>query len=189
MNVRCSCCHREELWTLGPGGETAIQVVRDGGGRRPSEAAPLAAWRVLRRSREGRSGVVVGVCAACRQPLVAPPGEGAPVPWVLATPGGDVSVGAQIIGPHGVVDADAAEAFLESQFPRRIVPTLEEAIGNLFILPIIVWMSAWMLGLFLALAFLTGAVNGPHRWVLPGIVFTAIAASGLAWWTRKDYLR
>lgn len=89
-----------------------------GGARRAAEAPALAAWRILRRSRQGELGPVVAACSRCSQPMVAPVGSALPAveEWRLSTPAGDLVLGERLVLPDGTeVGPEAAERWLERE--------------------------------------------------------------------------
>lgn len=159
--IRCHCCHRVERWHgEAPPGRAApdrVEVVVPGGERRPREAAPLTAWRLLRRVRQGELGPVVGACEACGQPLVANDTTFPPMdPWEIATPAGPLLVGREITGPDGPIGEVEAERWLEAQFPKA--PWTEHFRGSLplvMLLPltavvfVVFVLSAWYTWFFL----------------------------------------
>ena len=156
--VRCHSCHRIEHWHGdGPAAPERVDVVVPGGERRPSEPGPLAAWRVLRRARQGALGPVVGACSACDQPLVA---NDTTFPamevWEIPTPAGPLKVGREIVGPDGMVGDEDAERWLETQYPKP--PWTEFFHGSLplvmlvplsIVLLLVFAVSAWYTWFFL----------------------------------------
>lgn len=139
MQVWCPSCHRRE--SRGPDG---ITVELAGGSRRPSEHPTLAAWRTLRKARQG-GRIVVGACV-CGQPMLAdPPAPG--VPWTLETPDGPVQVGSDLVGPDGPLDEDAAEALLEGHFRERLalrpgVAAFRTGLIVMMLAPVLLWAAA-----------------------------------------------
>lgn len=149
VDVRCASCFRTERWVRDSVKALCLEVVIEGGDRRPAVAPPLAAWRTLRRSRAGEIGPVVGRCPACGQPMIA---SDTSIPsldtWDLETPGGTVRVGAAIVGPDGPMTDDDAEAFMNRQYPTRWLTdppsrvAMQLLILPLLVVPMIVWIAA-----------------------------------------------
>lgn len=117
VEVACRSCHRLETWVAG----TPPEVRTVGGLRRPTIHPQRAAFEVIAASLRGEPVRVVGTCAACGQPLVAPAGSSIPsVPWSLALPGGGslvVEPGAGLQGPSGPLSLDEAEALIDGAYP------------------------------------------------------------------------
>lgn len=173
--VHCRCCHRDERWSAGPDGKPVIAVAVPGGVRLPVVDA-VEAWRTLRSAREGTTGPVVAICAGCGQPMIASDGAFPALPsWTIHATGGDLTIGAAITGPAGVLDADAAERWLVAQYRRSLVPTAANVFGPLMMIPLIGPVIAWLIAVtFVVTFFATGF--GADPWVAVKLAFGAFAA-------------
>lgn len=115
--ARCVSCFRTERRR----GAEVVEVTMPGGGRQPAIPAELAAWRTLRRVKDGELGPPVAACAACGQPMFAVDGELPPLPrWTFQLPDGAIEVGSD--GRAIDVDDDEADRRIEEQHR----PALEE---------------------------------------------------------------
>lgn len=139
--VHCPSCHRRERWL--PDGPLLEQ---EGGQRQPKGGPELAAWRTIRRSREGELGPVVGRCSACEQPLIATdsacPERAA---WTFKTPTGDYTVNGEILGPDGVISAEALETYLSQTYRETVEADPAQTIFTMMVLtfmtvPILLWI-------------------------------------------------
>lgn len=114
MNVRCPTCHRRETWS---GPDDTVQ--QPGGSRRPSEHPEIVAWKILKRSRAGELGPMVGPCPVCGLPMVGDPGAPTPsLAWTLNLPDGPVRVEHDAL--HGAPDEAALEARLEKAYGWKL---------------------------------------------------------------------
>lgn len=108
MIVRCGVCFREEHHDAG-----AVDVLVEGGRRRPAEPAFATLWAQLAPVVAGRARVV-GPCAGCGAPLVVE-GAGPSVAYELTTPAGALRcVDGRVIGPAGPLSPADADAFMEA---------------------------------------------------------------------------
>lgn len=132
--IRCLTCHHQARWQLGAGGPEPIEITQPGGSRQPSVAPELASWRVWARSLRGELGPVVGRCPHCAQPVVTTETQ-APWsdPWVLPTPLGEVTVGAdQLLLHRSAADLDSLDGRLEEAMAPRLTVGSVFNIPNLF---------------------------------------------------------
>ncbi len=120
VEVACPSCHRLETWVVGG----APEICTEGGLRRPEIHPQRAAFEQIARSLRGEHIRVVGACAACGQPLLAPRGAPIPgVPWQISLPGGDtLAIGADggLIGPGGSMTLGEAEALIHRAYPTGL---------------------------------------------------------------------
>lgn len=153
--IRCGTCFREELWD-----GSQRTVVHEGGTRRPAEAAPLAAWRVLRSARDTQIGPIVAVCPACGQPMTASNRDFPAIPWTLVTPKGTLVVDSKIHGPDGELSDAAAEAWLEAQLGAPLVTLGASPVALLMMTPFLAPMGCWLASFFFLVLFFYAAANG-----------------------------
>lgn len=162
FEVRCGACLRVEEWE----GSERVRVRIEGGGRRPSEAPALAAWRTLADARD-RGRTVLGACSACGQPLTTAAKGVAAIPYAIDLPGTDVRFdGLDFVGAHGAIGRDAARQRIAAALPppppadvgRMVFTTYAAGLGGIgFVL--------WIAGATFVLFFLirgaqTGALWG-----------------------------
>jgi len=84
MHVRCTCCHRVEIW-----GQDAREVLAEGGLRVPAPNATIAAYRAIVAVQE-TGHTVVGRCPMCEQPMVSDEPTATAIEWPLHMDDGDV---------------------------------------------------------------------------------------------------
>lgn len=161
--VVCAGCHRTEVWS-GPSDTCAVRVLTEGGERRPSEPAPLARGRTALRAARGESGPVVGVCEACGQLLVAPPGSRrVPIPVRVDTRDGPVTVqGTLVRRGDAVIEPDEAEAWLTERLGGRWYDGLGHDLSRLpFFLVLVPVFAGWIFAILFVLTFLAAIWQGP----------------------------
>ncbi len=145
--------------------------------------APLAAWQIVRESHAGRADPVVGTCPSCAQPLLA--SGGAAVPYTVNTPKGDVVVDREIRGPAGILDEAAADAFIRSQYPVSLLPTLHNTVGTMMVIPMFTVVLLWLVGVLTILTFMSGSL-GRVGLAYPILGCVSIVLGVAAWFTRRN---
>lgn len=137
--VRCAGCHREERWD-----EVGRHVLIPGGHRRPAEAQPLAAWRIVARSLAGELGPVVAECPACGLPMTAEPGSALPTwSWRFDLPDGPVTADAGVLVPPTSPEALTARLEELHRRPWEFRPAtwaFQGGVIGLMGVPILLWI-------------------------------------------------
>lgn len=147
--VRCVGCFREEQWDA-----DGHHVRIPGGQRRPAEAAPLAAWRIVARSLGGELGTVVGECAACGLPLTAERGSAlAPWSWRFDLPDGAVTAEGGVLHPPTPPAALTARLEALHRRPLEIRPAIWLFQGSVISL-LAVPFALWIFGMIFVVFFL-----------------------------------
>ncbi|MFK7929274.1 MAG: hypothetical protein AB8H79_13860, partial [Myxococcota bacterium] len=121
--VRCLTCLHQAQWSAGG---RVLQVLHDGGVRRPALDPGLQGFEVVRDCVRGDAGSFVGRCPACGQPLVSDTAAATIVePWSVTQPDGVYSIGMDgTTGPAGPMEPDAALAVVR----KALTPTMAEQI-------------------------------------------------------------
>lgn len=147
--VTCHVCHREERWTAGAAGPS-VDVILEGGGRRPAIDPQWQRGRTALQSVQGEIGPVVGMCEACGQLLVAEGAmEGVPSMLVrIDTPQGALLIDRDSVeGPTGPLTPIQAEAFLAGQYKPPMLEGMGQQVMAAALLtgligPFLVWVFA-----------------------------------------------
>lgn len=125
------------------------EVVTEGGARRSDLPLERAAWRLLVASHEGEVGPVVAKCAGCGLPMVADDPDAPPIPWVIPTPEGPLTVRGHGIGPERIGWAQAT-ARVEQLYPAprtredylSVGALAQSGLIVLMLVPALVWLAA-----------------------------------------------
>jgi hypothetical protein len=165
MRVVCATCHREERWSSEGEGSTAlprVEVVAEGGVRRPAVHPQWERGRTALRSFTGDSGPVVGVCEGCGQLLVGDDRAWPRMEVRIDSEQGPLVVGEKLQTSAGPVGVEEAEAWLRARFEEPWALSVLGQLGRtsmlLFLLPI---AMLWGMGALFVLSFFAALWQGP----------------------------
>jgi hypothetical protein len=165
MRVVCATCHREERWTsegAGPPSLPRVEVMAEGGVRRPAVHPQWERGKTALSSFTGEIGPVVGVCEGCGQLLVGDDRAWPRMEVRIDSERGPLLVGEQVRTASGPIGVEEAQAWLRAQFREPWGLATLGQIGQtsmlLFLLPI---AMLWGMGALFVLSFFAALWQGP----------------------------